>query len=370
MKRSFCFLVFVAVLMWSAIARAQVVPEGENEPAFGQQELAAPQVTVDDPTAAPSAALSAEEFRILAIGDALGGGLGAGLTRLGQDISVTNRFNESSGIARPEIYDWTAAVARVTEDETFNAAVVLIGSNDRQDIRLGQFRYAFNTPDWQEAYKLQVDGLLDALKAKGMQVFWVNIPPMADPTYNADMMTLNTIIKERVSAQGETFVDVRAAFLAADGSYTDRGPDSTGEIRKLRARDGVTFFKEGNNRMAQLVLAAIDERRKSGAVEAGKSSGAVSDFPPTPVLGQSLGGGSSETFETAEIAKALADLEKKQPEENDIAKVVRVPEIVRIKIIDAVAASGSGAEKLLTTGVAEAAPAGRFDDFSVVAPTP
>lgn len=46
---------------------------------------------------------------ILAVGDAVGGGLGAGLLRMGEidgRYEVAIRFNEESGLSRPEIYDW------------------------------------------------------------------------------------------------------------------------------------------------------------------------------------------------------------------------------------------------------------------------
>jgi uncharacterized protein len=358
-KRAF-FLGFLLLL--TTWAQGQTVPP---EPILGQGSSG-----IEAPLTAPIP----ETFNILAIGDALGGGLGAGLTRFtegGGRYEVTNRFNESSGIARPEVYDWTDAVGKITEGKTFKAAVILIGSNDRQDIRLGQFRYAFSTPDWVGAYKLQVDTLVDRLKAQNIQVYWVSIPPMADPPYDADMKMLNGLIKERVTAKGESFIDLTPAFSAADGSYTDKGTDDTGTVRRLRSRDGVGFYKEGNNRMAQLVLAAIEERQKGGITPAVPAGSTPPAFPDTPVLGQSLGGGASETFETADIADALIALQQKAAaqaaQKTDQAAVPARP---LARIIDFTATPGSAAEKLITTGLADAAPAGRFDDFRVTAPAP
>ena len=48
-------------------------------------------------------------YRILVVGDSLAGGLGAGMARVVQDdprYEIVNRFNELSGLARPEFYDW------------------------------------------------------------------------------------------------------------------------------------------------------------------------------------------------------------------------------------------------------------------------
>ena len=83
-------------------------------------------------------------YRILVIGDALAGGLGAGLSRMAEaepGFEIVNRFQEVSGIARPEVYDWAENLPNIMEDKNFNAVVVLIGSNDRQSIRAGDFRY-------------------------------------------------------------------------------------------------------------------------------------------------------------------------------------------------------------------------------------
>ncbi len=363
-------LVIAVIATWMApvslatMSLAQVALP--DEPILGQGEL---------PIAAPPVASADDSMDILVIGDALGGGLGAGLTRMaeeGKALSVTNRFNESSGVARPEVYDWPGAIPRLVEGKDFDAAVILLGSNDRQDIRLGQFRYAFNTPEWSEAYKLQAGQLLDALKAAGVPVYWVSIPPMAEPAYNTDMMALNDHIKNTVVAKGEQFVDVRPSLLGADGSYTDRGPDETGALRKLRASDGVTFFKAGNNKLAQLVLAAI-ETRGAAPVAAANSApvpdASVETRPSSPLLGQSLGSGEFESIESGDILVAMVDLAKKQAsltaEKIDTAAQTQAP---KVNIIEVVAAPGTAAEKLLTSGVAESAPTGRFDDFSYVAP--
>ncbi len=373
MKNIAIGLLLLLTWLWPAAAvQAQdAVPDTGLEipavPELGQQNAPA-EVDQVAPADGFQPVSSNGVFRVLAIGDDLGGGLGAGLTRLtesGGAYDVTNRFNESSGIARPEVYDWVETVQKITEDKQFDAVVVLLGTNDRQDIRLGQFRYKFNTPDWVESYKLQLDSLLDIVTSKHMQIYWVSLPPMADAAYDSDMQMLNGLFKERVTAQNGNFVDIRPAFLAADGSYTDRGPDDTGTVRKLRSRDGVGFYKEGNNRMAQLVLAALEERRKlvgkPAVAETEKPAEAPTDLAETPILGQSLGGGASETFDTKDIIVALrATAPKVAPQV--VKQAEQVPAATRI--IDVVAASGSASEKLLTTGVSPPAPAGRFDDYS------
>jgi uncharacterized protein len=356
-----CVVLLILVVL-SPVGYAQEQPE------LGQQDLPAEASGVQPQTELPDfLKFDAKQgnYSILSIGDGLGGGLGAGMTRLseGNDaIEITNRFNESSGIARPEIYDWADSIEKITEGKTFDAVVVMLGSNDRQDIRLGEFRYRFNTPEWLTSYGLQLDTVLDVMKSKGMQIYWVSVPPMADKDYNDDMTMLNTLFKERVEAKAGVFLDIRPYFLTPEGSYTDRGLDETGAIRKLRASDGVNFFKAGNNRMAQLVLAAIEERRKGGAAAVNVTPVAPAEaVPAAPILGQSLGGGVSESYEATDIVVAMAAQPARPKAE---ALTTETKPAVATRIIDVVAASGTNAEKFLTTGVSPPAPPGRFDDFS------
>ena len=343
MLRAVALLVFL--VLGSAIAGAQT-----DQPLMGSGS------TTDS-----TVATQPNDYRILVIGDALGGGLGAGLTRMAEvenGIQVTNRFVEESGIARPEVYDWGETLPKIVEGKGYDAVVVLLGSNDRQMIRAGNFRFGFIGPEWIAAYKAQMDRVLDVLAASGARIYWVSIPPMAEPDYESAMRIIMALQKERVEAKGVTFVDIRQAFLNADGTYTDRGPDDTGEIRKLRSRDGVTFFKQGNNRLGQLVLAAIKQGMTSApvAVEApaeAKTNAEASQVPDLPLFGQDDGNGNPVTQRPTDVQVAATQgLQTAAPRDGILADLA------------AMAVRGSAAEKLFSLGLAPAAPAGRIDDFS------
>jgi hypothetical protein len=340
----FVATVLSALLLYPIAGQAQTIVE---IPIMGSQSTETPVEQPVDNT-----------YRILVIGDALAGGLGAGLSRMAEaepGFEIVNRFQEVSGIARPEVYDWAENLPNIMEDKNFNAVVVLIGSNDRQSIRAGDFRYVFNTPDWLAAYRAQTDRLLDVLKAGNVKIFWVAIPPMGDALYDADMKLLTSLQKQEVEARGATFVDLRAAFLNPDGTYTDTGPDDTGEIRKLRSRDGVTFFKQGNNRFGQLLLAEIKKNMGVAPAEGAPQSVTITPSPSAeslPMFGQDLGDGNVAVFQPDKLANA------------DAARLaVNNAFVSRADIVP-----GSMAEKLFVDGEAPKAPAGRFDDFSYVPP--
>jgi hypothetical protein len=308
------------------------------------------------------AEVTPQAYKVLIVGDALAGGMGAGLDRMAQggdtDVRVVNRFNESSGLARPEIYDWASAIGNIVPGKDFTSAIVLIGSNDRRDIRTDAGVLAFNSPEWVAQYKLRVDALLDALKAQNLSVIWMGQPPMGDATYDADMQAITALQKERVQAKGAKFVDLREPFLGADGNYTDRGPDDTGADRRLRQSDGYTFLKVGNNRLGQIALAAL---QGSPSVVAPAASVPAADGAAAPVaaqpgieapaFGQSDASGADIVQNGSEL-KAAVDA-------NQLAAVAAASSSIGVA-----AQAGTDADKLFTTGLASVAPAGRFDDQS------
>ena len=294
--------------------------------------------------------------RILIIGDQLAGGMGAGLTRMVENdstIQVVNRFNESSGLARPEIYDWAQAIPKMAEGKNFTTAFVLIGFNDRREIRDGDKTLKFGSPEWDALYKTRVDAMIDALTAQHIQVFWMGEPPMGDPAMDADLQNITGLQKERALAKGAGFIELRSPFANAQGGYTDRGQDDTGADRRLRESDGVTFFKPGNNRLGQIALAAI----KTGAPALAVASPAIAPIlAPTiddqgPIFGQEGVDIASSAQGNNEIVVAV--------EHDKVLKQAAAESSIGIG-----AAKGSNAYALFTTGTSAPAPAGRFDDFT------
>lgn len=285
--------------------------------------------------------------RILVIGDALSGGLGAGLVRLTeseQKFEVTFRPNESSGLARTAIYDWAATLPSILEANDYWGVVVLIGSNDRRDIQ-GQ---PFRSGSWAEAYKANAEALLEVMKNQGVKVFWASNPPFADTALNEDILYITALQKDLVEKRGETFVDLYAPLLGADGKYTDTGADDTGSVRRLRSRDGITFYKQGNNRLAQIVLGAIQARLADDVFE--DTTAKPEDLPATPLLGRTGINGEQVILESKEIAASLKQVAATTTASQTDAPIATTP------LTDA--------DRLFSTGEPIAGPKGRFDDFS------
>jgi hypothetical protein len=305
--------------------------------------------------------------QILVIGDALAGGLGAGLSRMAdtETYVVTNRFNEESGLARPEVYDWADRLPKILESNSFDVIVVMLGTNDRQQIRDGNLRYAFGTPEWTQAYEAQLDRLLNELAASGASIYWIGLPPMGDPEYDEAMTAISALQKARAEAKDVRFIDMRPFFLSEDGRYTDMGKDDNGAMVKLRGRDGVSFFKTGNNRMGGIVLDAIAKAEPAAVPEEDTSAGIAAEAAivraplpqrAVPEFGQALLQGEPLTMRPRDISTTallvLGRGSSMSPAEASAA-------------LASITEPGSAAAALFTDGVILKPPAGRLDDFSV-----
>jgi uncharacterized protein len=204
------------------------------------------------------------------------------------------------------------------------------------------------------------------------------MPPFGDFGFENDMQALAAIQKKRVEAKGGVVLDVRAALFGPDGKYTDRGLDEDGVDRRIRESDGITFFKQGNNRFGILVMDALKAAEKLGATP-------IQMPPPVAVVAPTLPGAATPPQQQASVQPA-APIDAGTPvfgqqgldggdmsfdantveEAKPIAAVVPATATGTVKAL--AAAAGSKSEQLLLHGSVTEAPAGRFDDFSYTPP--
>lgn len=324
----------------------------------GAQPAAAQAVDVSPGNAAAEEA-ETRTTRILVLGDALGGGLGAGLTRVAEaqgDYEVSMRFNEESGLARPEVYDWAATVPKILESNAYDVIVVMLGANDRQVIRAGAERYPFNSEGWIAAYTAQLDLLLDQLQASGARIVWAGPPPMKDPEYDEAVAVISALQRERVEARNFTFIDMRQKLSKPDGGYTDTAEDVGGKTVRVRARDGISFFKAGNNLMGEIVLAALEQGGKpvpAEAASAARGEAAAKEISSVPLFGQVLMNDEAYVVQPEGVTANAVMLAGAGLDPSAALNALRE-----------IAPKDSAAQKLFLRGEAPVAPRGRADDFS------
>jgi len=338
----------------------------EAAPTPTQDALQAPEGTAPQPDLTAPAQPEQQEarksylpnkdsYKVFVLGDSLAGGLSAGMGRLNvgnPEIKLGVRFKEDSGIARPEFYDWNEAIPKIFDSNEVDIAIIMVGTNDAQAMSDGIERLEFGTPPWTALYSREVDRLINTLKQGGVAVYWVSLPPMAAPSYDAAIAQIADIQKRQAEAASIRYIDIRPELTGEDGKMLVRGPDDTGGIRKLRDNDGVHFMKVGNNKIGKLLLDVL-----SSDIALARSN------TPSAIESSSLeGSGAGKDQESLLQSPAAAGVFPEEDGKSDAGAGGKTDFALRGAITQP--APESAAKKLFKYGEAPPPVAGRFDDFS------
>ena len=201
-------------------------------------------------------------FTIAVLGDSLGVMLGQGLADAyadRSDIAVLRKARENTGLVRDDYFDWVKGARELlAANDKLNAAVILLGSNDRQQLRDETGALDIRAPRWKQIYGDRVEAIAQAFRTRGIPLIWVGLPVMKSERFAGDMERLNEVIRERAGNAGATYVDVWDAFLDDRGQFATYGPDVNGQFQKLRAADGVHFTRPGARKAAHFVETEIN----------------------------------------------------------------------------------------------------------------
>jgi hypothetical protein len=200
--------------------------------------------------------ISATEY-VLVFGDVMADQIAQGLADAfvndRPEVAISRKTKTNSGFVRGDYYDWVGQAPALLAKEKVTAIVVLLGVNDRQPLRDDQGAYEFRTDRWRELYGKRIEDFLVKLKEKNIPIFVVGMPSMRNPKLSTDVVYLNEILAERTRKVGGYYVDVWDGFITEAGDFMASGPALDGQIRRLRAADGIHFTKAGQRKLAHYV---------------------------------------------------------------------------------------------------------------------
>jgi hypothetical protein len=197
-----------------------------------------------------------DRYRIVVLGDSLGDGLWSGLYRAFEDdatLEFINRAKVSTGFARTDNYDWNTELANLLKNDTYQIAIIMFGANDAQAIRSGKDWLKVGSEGWHEIYGKRVEAFIKKLRAANIAVYWVGLPIMRSPAQVSDAEAMNDLFREKAFINGAKFIDTWNGFTDESGRYSAYGPDMTGQVKRLRADDGVHFTMRGYLKLAHFV---------------------------------------------------------------------------------------------------------------------
>lgn len=285
---------------------------------------------------------------VLVIGDFMGAGIAEGLSAVFAEnakVRVVDRTSGSSGFVRDDYYNWPEKAKALIEQEKPAAIIVMMGSNDRQQMTVGDTREPPMNAAWTKEYKARTEALAKTISATKVPFLWVGMPAFKSPKASTDMLVFNDIYRAATEAAGSEFVDVWGGFVDEGGAFVTSGPDINGQPVRLRSDDGINVTRAGKRKLAF-----------------------YAEKPLNKLLGI-----------TPQGTEAVLPASLPQATPGELNVPVNIDRTVPISLSDPeldggsellgaqTAAKGdprSPGEKLVVQGIAPAAPAGRADDFS------
>jgi uncharacterized protein len=202
---------------------------------------------------APAAEKLADAKIVLVVGDFLASGLAEGLTESYAEnprVKVVDRSNGSSGFVRDDFFDWPGEIAGIVEEEKPSAIVVMLGSNDRQQMKVAGEREPVRSEGWTKEYELRAEKFGKIIADGKVPFVWVGMPAFKSSKMTSDMLAFNDIYRASAEGAGAEFVDIWDGFVDENGAFVATGPDVNGQPVRLRAGDGINMTAAGKRKLA------------------------------------------------------------------------------------------------------------------------
>lgn len=284
---------------------------------------------------------------VLVVGDFMASGLAEGLDIAfaeSTSVRIVARSNGSSGFVRDDFYNWPEEIKSLIETEKPAAVIVMLGSNDRQQMRVNDAREQPRSEAWTKEYERRAEAFGKAIASAKVPYLWVGMPAFKAPKMTSDMLAFNDIYRSAAETHGGEFVDIWDGFVDEDGAFVTSGPDINGQPVRLRTDDGIYVSKAGKRKLAfyaeKPLMKILGITAPTGTPATYAPAGAPVEAPAAPIavdrtvpmlLSDPALDGGSELLGAAPPAKA----DKNLP-----------------------------GEKLIVEGKASDASPGRADDFS------
>jgi hypothetical protein len=206
---------------------------------------------------------AAKPLRVWVAGDSLAEVPGQALERVGGAIDVVGVESRlSTGLARPDLYNWFSRVQEAPRELRPNVAVFSFGADDAHDfmagVPAGRTVGPIGTPSWSAEYRRRVDGVTRELNADGIYVVWLGLPIPDGPGFKKSFPIVNRVLESVAKAHPKTstYVDTWHLLDDAHGRYTSY-LRVHGTLTLMRLPDGVHYTAAAGDLIARQVITQL-----------------------------------------------------------------------------------------------------------------
>lgn len=226
-----------------------------------------------------------EPARILVVGDSDAGAFAPYLQRLLDEtgvVDITLDYKTSSGLARPDFYDWPAELQRALAEDDPDIVVATFGGNDSQGLTApcpggaGSCSPDFvvgdpssNEEEWTAEYVQRAGAIMEMVLDSGATLIWVGIPNDDNPEVTADLAVQDQAVRQAADGRdGVVFVDTWKRFAGRSGGYAQLVVDPRdGQAKNIRQSDGFHLNVDGAEILAIDIATQVENVLKDMGAE-------------------------------------------------------------------------------------------------------
>lgn len=262
-------------------AAAPITPSTNTVVNDGVTPTTLPATTTTEPPVKERTTPTAENpAEVLILGDSDAGAFGPYLEKLlnGTGLAVTTLdYKVSSGLSRPDFFDWPAHMREVVPTANPDIVVVTFGGNDAQGLRNVDKTWAVDhepasgadDADWKAEYGKRVGAVMDYLTEGNRTLVWVDIPNAESESTTARMAVQDGVVRAEAAKRTKKvmFVDTWARFAGRNGGYAEFVIDPRDQEGKdVRADDGFHLNTTGAEILALDIAEVVkNDLRARGA---------------------------------------------------------------------------------------------------------
>jgi hypothetical protein len=200
-------------------------------------------------------------LRVLAVGDSLMNPIGYALMRRADvypALQVKSITKASSGLVRPDFYNWPQVMAQTIAEYHPHVTVMLFGGNEKQVMRYQGKSLEPFSDEWNVEYAKRVEQAIEISVDSGAGVIWIGMPIMRSSKFSQTARTLNAFYSAACAEwPAAAYIDGYALFSDPDGKYSAYLKNPAGENQLMRSGDGIHLTDHGGDRVADEIVRVL-----------------------------------------------------------------------------------------------------------------
>lgn len=177
-----------------------------------------------------------------------------------QGIETMRLGKISSGLARPDYYDWNSKIKELLADFKPDLVVAQWGGNDCQSLSdaSGKVVANYDTPAWDAEYTRRIEAMVELIHSNNANVVLIGMPYMKSRNFSHRIERLNHLTQAAAEKSGAVYLPMWDMTRDSNGNLRT-SIKIDGKQRMMRLSDGIHFSEAGASLVAAELCAQLEK---------------------------------------------------------------------------------------------------------------